>query len=181
MTSEQSGRRQRSLAGLRRLVGIILWPFYAVAFAIYLASLLIVFAPLYLGFYVIGGFFLYLFIWWRWCGRGRYVLFVYSDSPIWHDYLEEHILPRLGERAIMLNWSRRSQWKRTSLPVLAFRYFGGSRKYNPMAVVFRPFRRARRFRFYEPFREFKHGKPEAVARMERDLFDLVGKTARVEL
>jgi hypothetical protein len=56
------------------------------------------------------------------------------------------------------------------LAVFAFRYFGGYRAFNPMAIVFRPFRLARKFRFYEPFRDFKHGKTEAVLNMERELF-----------
>jgi hypothetical protein len=100
------------------------------------------------------------------------VLFVYSNSPTWHDFIEEHILPKLGERAVILNWSHRSRWRR-ALSVLAFRYFGGYRSFNPMPVVFRPFRLARRLRFYEPFLKFKHGKTEAVTKMERELYDLL--------
>ena len=125
-----------------------------------------------LTFHLLAGLFLHIAIWCCWCSRGRDVLFVYSDSPIWHDYIEEYILPRLGERAVVLNWSHRSRWRRT-LSVLAFRYFGGYRSFNPMAMVFRPFRLPRQFRFYEPFREFKHGKTEAVAKMERELYDLL--------
>jgi hypothetical protein len=125
-----------------------------------------------LTFHLFAGLFLHIAIWCCWCLRGRYVLFVYSDSPIWHDYVEDHILPRLGEHAVVLNWSHRSRWRRT-LSVLAFRYFGGHRCFNPMALVFRPFRLARHFRFYEPFQEFKHGKTEAVAKMERELYDTV--------
>ena len=134
---------------------------------------LLIFALLYR---LIVGSFLHVAAWFCWCARGRYVLFVYSDSPIWHDYVEAHILPRLGERAVVLNWSHRSRWKRT-LSVLAFRYFGGSRSYNPMAVVFRPLRFTKTFRFYEPFRDFKHGKTEPVAKMERVLYDLLDEIA----
>src|SRR5436305_2665401 len=82
-------------------------------------------------FHLLAGLFLHIAVWCCWCARGRYVLFVYSDSPIWHDYVEAHILPRLGERAVVLNWSRRSLWRRT-LAVLAFRYFGGHRTFNPL-------------------------------------------------
>jgi len=137
--------------------------------------LLIVLSPLIivaLTLHWLAGLLLQLAVWCCWCARGRYVLFVYSDSPIWHDYVETHILPRLGERAVILNWSHRGRWRRT-LAVLTFRYFGGHRSFNPLAVVFRPFRLARHFRFYEPFREFKHGKTEAVIKMERELYDLV--------
>ncbi|MBI5395462.1 MAG: hypothetical protein HZA91_09230 [Verrucomicrobia bacterium] len=125
-----------------------------------------------LTFLLLAGLFLHLAAWCCWCVRGRYVLFVYSDSPIWHDYIEERILPRLSKRVVILNWSDRSRWQPT-LGVLAFRYFGGDREFNPMAIVFRPLRLARKFRFYEPFCEFKHGKTEAVAKMESELYGLV--------
>ena len=118
--------------------------------------------------YLLVGFLLHVAVWVSWCVRGKYILFVYSNSPIWHDYLREGILPRLGRRAVILNWSERSRW-RCGLAEMVFRYFGGSRKFNPLAVAFRPFRIARRFRFYEPFRDFKHGKREAVQKMEDDL------------
>src|SRR4051794_36632861 len=67
-------------------------------------------------------------IWCWWCARGRDVLFVYSDSPIWHDYVEDRILSELEDRAVVLNWSERKRW-RTSLATLAFRHFGGSREF----------------------------------------------------
>ena len=155
--SHQRTKGERQFAGA---VGLLL-------FIIFLPLIIVA-----LALHVLAGLFLHLAIWSCWCSRGRHVLFVYSDSPIWHDYVEEHILPRLGERAVILNWSHRSRWRRT-LSVLAFRYFGGYRSFNPMAIVFRPFRLARRFRFYEPFREFKHGKTEAIAKMERELYNLL--------
>lgn len=108
---------------------------------------------------------LHIMIWTWWCLRGRTILFVYSDSPLWHDYIEADILPYLGRRAVVLNWSRRRQW-RMSLATLAFHHFGGSRQFNPLAVVFRPFRRSQTFRFWQPFNDFKHGHTESLRRME---------------
>ena len=46
---------------------------------------------------------LHITIWAWWCLRGRDILFVYSDSPIWRDYIEKQILPHIGERTIVLN------------------------------------------------------------------------------
>ncbi len=112
-------------------------------------------------------------VWSWWCLRGRDILFVYSDSPVWQDYIEQRILPRLGERAIVLNWSERKRWS-PSLKRMAFYHFGGDREFNPLAVVFRPFRRTRTFRFWRPFRDFKHGRPEALREMEDELFGLIG-------
>ena len=110
---------------------------------------------------------LHLAIWTWWYLRGRDILFVYSDSPIWREHVEQHILPYLGERAVVLNWSHRKRW-RISIARLAFHYFGGSREFNPLAVVFRPMRRTRTFRFWQPFRDFKHGRPEALRKLEHD-------------
>jgi len=76
---------------------------------------------------------IYLAIWLLWLPRGTRILFVYSDSPIWHDYIEQHILPLIQEHAVVLNWSqRRSRSWRRSLAVAAFKHFGGWREFNPM-------------------------------------------------
>jgi hypothetical protein len=139
------------------------------------AVVLIAVSPLILlviGLYLVAGILLHIAVWCVWCTRGRDVLLVYSNSPIWQEYVEQHLLPPLGGRAIILNWSDRSEWSRT-LAVTVFRFFGGSREYNPMAIVFRPFRLARCFRFYKAFRDFKHGKPEAVDKLTGQLFALL--------
>lgn len=112
-------------------------------------------------------------IWTWWSLRGHGILFVYSDSPVWHDYIAANILPRLAGRAVVLNWSRRAAW-RFSLARLAFHHFGGQREFNPLAVVFRPLRRERTFRFWRPFRDYKHGRPEALHALERDFFESIG-------
>jgi hypothetical protein len=112
-------------------------------------------------------------IWTWWCLRGRDILFVYSDSPMWHDYIEERILPQLGERAIVLNWSQRKRW-RISIARLAFHHFAGYRQFNPLAVVFRPFRKSLTFRFWQPFKDFKHGHPEALRQMESEFLESIG-------
>ena len=112
-------------------------------------------------------------IWSLWCLRGRDILFVYSDSPVWRDYIRERMLPHLQQRAVILNWSERQRWQ-FSLARVAFHHFGGGKEFNPLAVVFRPFRRTRTFRFWQPFRDWKHGHPEALVAMERELFEVAG-------
>ena len=117
--------------------------------------------------------FLHTLIWTVWCLRGRDVLFVHSDSPLWREHIEQHILPYLGNRAVVLDWSERRRW-RMSLARLAFHHFGGHRQFNPLAVVFRPFRRTRTFRFWQPFRAFKQGHPEALRQVENEFFMSIG-------
>src|SRR6266404_1195056 len=75
-------------------------------------------------------------VWALWCTRGKFVLFVYSDSPIWQEYVTDHFLLKIRDRAIVLNWSERRKWtKWFSLSVMAFRTIGGIREFNPMAIV----------------------------------------------
>jgi hypothetical protein len=123
--------------------------------------------------FVVASVCLHLTIWTWWCLRGRDILFVYSESPIWRGYIEANVLPHLGERAVVLNWSQRKRW-RVSVARLAFHHFARYRQFNPLAVVFRPFHRSRTFRFWQPFTDFKHGHPEALRRMEDEFFGLIG-------
>lgn len=101
-------------------------------------------------------------IWLVWCPRGKRVLLVYSESPHWQDYILTELRPCLPESTETLNWSHSKQWNRWSLAVLAFHYFGGARDFNPMVIVFRPMRWAKTFRFWNAFREFRHGKPNSI-------------------
>lgn len=136
-----------------------------------LASLLIILSPLLLIvvlLYFSWGAILYLFIWLRW--QEQYAIFVYSESPIWKEYIEREILPHIQDRAVILNWSERRKWK-NSLGVLAFRYFGGHKNFNPIGIVFRPFRLVKTYRFFEAFKEFKHGDPKKVEEIRRELFE----------
>jgi hypothetical protein len=50
-----------------------------------------------------------------------------------------------------------------------FRTFGRRRDFNPMVVLFRPFRRARISRFLPAFQEQKHGNSASVEQLRRDL------------
>jgi hypothetical protein len=118
-------------------------------------------------------------VWLAWCTRGRYALVVYSNSPIWQEYFEHAVLPAVGDRAVVLNWSDRKRW-RYSLAAAAFRFFGGRREFNPLAMVFRPFAWPRTFRFYGPFKAFKHGRPEEVEEMRRAFLEMLNDLGPVE-
>lgn len=100
---------------------------------------------------------LYLLVWILWVPSGKDVLLVYSDSPIWHDYMTEQVLPLVKNRAHILNWSERSTWRRWRLTQQVFYSFGGRREFNPMVIIFRPIRRAEVFRFWSAFKGWKDG------------------------
>src|SRR5688572_23386345 len=147
-------------------------PWWQPALLILLLPMSLAILLLAIPFYVIYAACLRVAIWSTWNSRGRDILFVYSDSPHWRDYIQEHILPRIQERGIILNWSQRKTW-RLSLRTLAFYHFGGGREFNPMAVLFRPFCRTRVFRFWQPFQDLKHGHPEKLQLLQADFFDLL--------
>jgi hypothetical protein len=134
--------------------------------------LILAYVVLWLLFWLVAASVLLAAVWIAWCPRGRNVLAVYSNSPIWQVWFEQHALPALGSRAVVLNWSERKQWKR-SLAVLLFRVFGGTRNFNPIVIVFTPLRLPRTFRFYRAFQEFKHGRPQEVERMWSEVLNAI--------
>jgi len=116
---------------------------------------------------------IYLFVWVWWLPKGKDVLYVSSESPIWKEYMETEVFPLVAERAIVLSWSARSKWPKWSFAVRVFRTFGRGRDFNPMVVLFRPFRRARIFRFLPAFQEQKHGNSANVEQLRRDLIQVL--------
>jgi len=112
---------------------------------------------------------LYLLVWALWLPRGKDILFVYSDSPIWHDYMSTQVLPLVQGRSVVLNWSERKKWSQWSLSVALFHHFGGAGDFNPLVVVFRPLRVARIFRFWSAFNDWKRGYREPVERLHQEL------------
>jgi hypothetical protein len=136
--------------------------------------LLLVLSPyilIYGSYYLLWGLILRLAIRLTW--RGRDVLLVYSDSPTWKDYIERELIPPIHDRAVILNWSDRQNWK-SSVAVLAFKHFMNGRNFNPAALVFRPWYSIKRFRFYRAFKDFKHGNPAELEKVSRELFDTLG-------
>jgi hypothetical protein len=115
---------------------------------------------------------LYGLVWAWWIGpRKKRVLFVYSNSPNWQRHVEATVIPRLPPAAVVLNWSERQRWPRFALPVRLFRFFAGSREFNPIGLVFERFALVRRYRFWKPFRDLKHGHQEAVDRLEAQFLE----------
>ncbi len=144
-------------------------------------ALVALFLPLLLVYIV--AYFVWLLVWgvilrvWFWrthAARGRPVLFVYSESPNWQTYIEENVLPRIGDRAVVLNWSERRLWSSASpWEARFFRRFAGDREFNPLALVFRAGGRINVIRFHKAFLDFKHGKDSGLRAAEAELFSNV--------
>jgi hypothetical protein len=144
------------------------WPLLIVALPLVVVALLL---------WLISALLLLSVVWLAWCPRRRFAIVVYSNSPVWQNYFERLVIPRLGERAVVLNWSERKRWT-LSLSVILFRVFAGSRDFNPIAIVFEPLAWPRAFRFYKAFRSFKHGRPEDVEKLRLEFFSLLDALAR---
>jgi hypothetical protein len=123
--------------------------------------------------------FLNIIMWTLWYPKGKHIIFVYSDSPIWKEYISLNIIPKIEKHAIILNWSERKTWRwYKSLAVTIFRTFSGDREFNPIAIVFRPFHFAKVLRFWKPFKNYKHGKPNELIKMQNKLFELAKVNSR---
>lgn len=123
-------------------------------------------------------------------------ILVYSNGPHWQHYIEDNWLPRFGHRFVVLNWSERSTWQRDhALESKIFRRFAGAREFNPIAIIlndvgphatWRAWIRAVRsrdiigmlapgvaeahvIRFWQPFKDFKHGKDRGLRAAEAEL------------
>jgi hypothetical protein len=105
-------------------------------------------------------------------------ILVYSNSPNWQQYIEQHWLPRIGSQFVLLNWSNRSQWAVESpFEARVFRRFAGDREFNPLAIIFLPLgvpapstRNAAVIRFFQAFKDFRHGKDGLLHAREAELF-----------
>jgi len=124
--------------------------------------------------YGLYAFLLHVLLWLLWSPAGKRVLFVYSNSPVWQSYIENNILPRLPRGSVVLNWSERRRWRWWSLSAAVFYFFGGSREFNPLAVIVRPLRWGRAFRFWRAFRDAKHGNRDTLRLVETQFFTYLG-------
>jgi len=110
----------------------------------------------------------------RWGAAGKRGVLVYSNSPHWQRYIEGEWLPQLEPHVVVLNWSERRQW-----PILhplegeIVRRYLGDREFNPAAVIFPAEGEPRVMRFWQPFRDLRHGEDAALRRAESELFALL--------
>jgi hypothetical protein len=53
--------------------------------------------------------------------QNKKMLFAYSNSPVYKDYVESTILPMIKSKAIIFNWSERKKWDKNDDFVRLFR------------------------------------------------------------
>lgn len=110
----------------------------------------------------------------KWGKKDKHILFIYSESPNWQQYIETNIVPRINQKAVLLNWSKRSEWK-TNKPLEAkvLEHWGSEREFNPLAIVFMPRGMVKVIRFHKAFKDYKHGKEALLKRKEKELYGVL--------
>ncbi len=130
------------------------------------------------------GLLLLLAAWFRWRNTPVRGVLVYSDSPNWKLYIESSWFPALADRVAILNWSQSKSWDK-SLSVRLFWFFCAGRWWfyenvqhniNPALILLRGLRYPRVYRYYQAFRDMKHGHPEALRRLEDRMFADIGES-----
>ena len=110
----------------------------------------------------------------KWVRKGKHILYVYSESPKWQRYIEENIVPKLDGKVVLLNWSKRSEWKKVKpLEAKVLEYWGGESEFNPLAIVFLPRGKVKVIRFHKAFMDFRHGKDALLKSKESELYEVL--------
>lgn len=97
------------------------------------------------------------------------VILINSDSPIWHDYIFDNIVPLFGDKVLTLNWSQRNVWDKSKWEVKAFNHWGGNYEYNPLIIINNGFFQIKVIRLYEAFAQYKHGKESELQKKELEI------------
>jgi hypothetical protein len=106
---------------------------------------------------------------------GKDVLVVYTDSPLWKEYIETHWLPRWGERAIAFDRSK--PWREDQVEARLWRAVAGTAEHTPVVIVVLPHGRVQIVRFWLAFRDYKHGKDARLRDAEARLAVILGETS----
>jgi hypothetical protein len=117
--------------------------------------------------------------WLRHGRKGKMILFVYSDSSNWKNYIETNILPRIEAHSIVLNLSKRREWgSRMQLETKLFNQWGKPGEFVPVAILLSPTRKVKTFRLWQPSENPKHGKEKVSKEAEQALLETVKQFGR---
>lgn len=119
---------------------------------------------------------LVLFVLWNyWHGKnGRQFLVVFSNSPKWHGYFVEKIVPLIGEQGLIVNTTRDNKWSSsTSVGRRAHKHWGGTEEHTPIVIYFPRVGHVQVFRFYKAFKDRDSG--GSLGKILDHITELVGK------
>ncbi len=102
----------------------------------------------------------------------KHILFIYSNSPNWEEYLKKNVFPKIEDKTIFLNWSNRSEWENIKpIEAKVFEHWGGNYEFNPMAIIFTPYKKVKTIRFFKAFKQCKKGKTSLLEEQESKLYN----------
>jgi hypothetical protein len=108
----------------------------------------------------------------RWGPAGKHILFVYSESRYWQEYIEGNIVPSIKNKAVFLNESKRSEWEKSMpLEAKALLHWGGDSEFNPIAIVFASSGKVKTINFYKAFEDLDQGKNKLLKEKEAELYE----------
>ena len=102
------------------------------------------------------------------------VVLAYSDDTRWRERIEQHWLPRIGRRTVVLDWKARQTFvPGASVESHVFEHWAGPRDFDPVAIVIPAKGPVRTLRFRNAFVAHFAGREQALAIEEARLFALV--------
>ena len=111
---------------------------------------------------------------------GQWILLSYTQSAVWAPYLENEVIPRLGDACIAIDRTQPDWKERFPVEARAIDHWGGNRSYNPLAILIPRWGMVKTVRFFEAFRAKKHGKYGPLATEVARLSSLVETYGRPE-
>lgn len=112
----------------------------------------------------------------RYGPEGKDLLLVYTASPRWQEYIEREWIPRWRERAVILN--RTKPWNANDPAAQLWLATRGIREHTPLAAVVPARGPVRVVRFFNAFRDYKHGKDARLRAAERALEAALAEASR---
>lgn len=124
----------------------------------------------------------------EWMPNGKDVLIVYSDNPAWKDYVFTKLLPQLGARVELLNWSEHASWKDSdALAPRLFKNYNwgtqfvtrrrtrpGAQDFNRQVIIFRPRNKPEVISFRHAFQHYERGDDRLLKECEKNVLKLSG-------
>ena len=117
--------------------------------------------------------------WIRHGRKGKFILFVYSDSSNWKDDIEAKILPHIKTHSIILNWSKRREWEsQMSFETKLFNHWAGSGEFAPAAIILPLIGKVKVIRLWQPNPYGKSKKVRISKEAEEALFTAIEQYGR---
>ncbi len=126
----------------------------------------------------------------KWRTKGKYGVFVYSNSKKWKEYVEEKYIPIIAQHCFIINWSD-YKWRADTIiaKTLGWKVFchwtgiGSSlfhktknnhgKYWLPVAIIFKPWFMPKVLYLGDAIKEFNQGITKPLTEIEEKMFELL--------